>query len=84
VDAGDRSFDRESHAGAIFSRVAERERGNLSEQTKAGVARARNEGKYIGRPFQKINWRKVDEYREIGLLWAAISRVMEWISPTTR
>jgi DNA invertase Pin-like site-specific DNA recombinase len=46
---------------------------NLSEQTKAGVARARNEGKHIGRPFQEINWRKVDEYRARGLSWSAIS-----------
>jgi len=44
---------------AIFSWVAERERENLSERTKAGVARARHEGKHIGRPFREINWRKV-------------------------
>lgn len=62
---------------AIFSWVAERERGNLSERTKAGVARARGEGKHIGRPFRDINWRKVDEYREKGLSWSAISRVMD-------
>jgi DNA invertase Pin-like site-specific DNA recombinase len=40
---------------AIFSWIAERERENLSEQTRAEVARARNEGKHIGRPFREIN-----------------------------
>jgi len=40
---------------AIFSRVAERERENLSERTKEGVVRARNEGKHIGRFFCEIN-----------------------------
>ena len=62
---------------AIFSWVAERERENLSERTKAGVARARNERKHIGRPFREINWRKVDEYRANGLSWSAVSRVMD-------
>ncbi len=62
---------------AIFSWVAERERENLSERTKAGVARARSEGKHIGRPFREINWRKVDEYRGKGLSWSGISRVMD-------
>jgi DNA invertase Pin-like site-specific DNA recombinase len=61
---------------AIFSWVAERERENLSGRTKAGVTRARDEGKHIGRPFRKIDWRKVDEYRAKGLSWSAISRVM--------
>jgi len=62
---------------AIFSWVAERERENLSERTKAGVARAREEGKHIGHPFREINWRKVEEYRKRGLSWSAISRVMD-------
>jgi DNA invertase Pin-like site-specific DNA recombinase len=53
---------------AIFSWVAEQERENLSERTKAGVARARNEGKHIGRPFREINWRKVDEYCARGVI----------------
>ncbi len=47
--------------------VAERERENLSERTKAGVARAREEGKHIGHPFREGNWRKVEEYRETGM-----------------
>jgi len=35
---------------AIFGWVAEQERARLIERTKAGMARARNEGKKIGRP----------------------------------
>jgi DNA invertase Pin-like site-specific DNA recombinase len=64
---------------AIFSWVAERERENLSERTKAGVARARNEGKHIGRPFREINLKQVEEYLARGLSWSvvSISRVME-------
>ncbi len=62
---------------AIFSWVAERERENLRERTKAGVARARSEGKHVGRPFREINWRKVEELREKGLSYSSISRVMD-------
>ncbi len=29
---------------------------------KAGVARARDEGKHIDQPFREINWRKVGVY----------------------
>jgi len=64
---------------AFFLWVGEQERENLSERTKAGVARVRMKGKYIGRPFREINWRKVGEYRAKRLSWSAvsISRVMD-------
>ncbi len=62
---------------AIFSWVAEREHENLRERTKAGVARARGEGKHVGRPFREINWRKVEELRAKGLSYSSISRVMD-------
>jgi DNA invertase Pin-like site-specific DNA recombinase len=35
---------------AIFGWVAEQERATLIERTKAGIARARREGKRLGRP----------------------------------
>jgi len=35
---------------AIFGRVAEKERARLIEQTKAGLERARRQGKRLGRP----------------------------------
>jgi putative DNA-invertase from lambdoid prophage Rac len=62
---------------SIFSWVIELERKNLSERTKAGVARARSEGKHIGHPFREINWKKVDEYREKGISWSTISRILD-------
>lgn len=71
----DRSIRNLMHA--ILSWVAERERENLIDRTKAGVERARSEGKHIGRPFRKIDWRKVDEFRAKDLSWSAISRVMD-------
>ena len=52
----------------------ERERENLRERTKAGVAGHKR--RETGRPFCAINWRWVDEFRAKGLLWSAISRVM--------
>ena len=52
----------------------ERERENLRERTKAGVAGHKR--RETGRLFCAINWRKVDEFRAKSLLWSAISRVM--------
>jgi DNA invertase Pin-like site-specific DNA recombinase len=40
---------------AIFSWVAEQERLRISERTKAGLERARRQGKQIGRPKAIIN-----------------------------
>jgi len=60
----------------IFAWVAERERENLIERTKAGQARARMDGKHIGRPCVEINWKKVDEYLEKGVSLSATGRLM--------
>ncbi len=60
----------------LFSWVADREREYLVERTKAGQERARSEGKIIGRPKKEINWKEFDKYREKGLSYAAISRLM--------
>ena len=62
---------------AIFTWVADRERENLIERTKAGQNRARAEGKHCGRPYREINWKKIDEYRDMGLTLSAISRLMD-------
>jgi DNA invertase Pin-like site-specific DNA recombinase len=45
---------------AIFGWVAEQERTRLIERTRAGVARARREGKTLGRPAAKVD---LDEVR---------------------
>ena len=62
---------------SILAWVAERERDNLRERTKAGLQRAKEEGKHLGRPYRDINIKKVREYREKGISWAAISRIMD-------
>jgi len=66
----------------IFTWTAEMERKNLIERTKQGIARARSEGKHIGRPKRKINWREFDKWRNKGLSISAISRVMDIPYPT--
>jgi putative DNA-invertase from lambdoid prophage Rac len=40
---------------AIFSWVAEQERTQISERTRAGMARAKRDGKAIGRPSKSVN-----------------------------
>jgi len=66
----------------IFTWTAEMERKNLIERTKQGIARARSEGKHIGRPERKINWREFDKWRKKGLSVSAISKIMEIPYPT--
>jgi len=62
---------------AIFSWVAERERELLKERTKNGIERARKEGKKLGRPTREIDWKKVNEYRNKGISYSAISRILD-------
>ena len=62
---------------SILSWVAQRERENLVERTKAGLDRARSEGKTLGRPRRPIEWTKVDSLRAAGASWAEVSRALE-------
>ena len=62
---------------SILSWVAQRERENLVERTKAGLDRARSEGKTLGRPRRPIDWSKVDALRAAGASWAEVSRALE-------
>lgn len=52
--------------------VAERERENLIERTKAGIDRARAEGKQIGKPRVKMDWDKIRRMRAEGKSWKEI------------
>jgi DNA invertase Pin-like site-specific DNA recombinase len=45
---------------AIMSWVAEQERIRLGERTRAGLERARRQGKSVGRPAKRIDWNAVD------------------------
>ncbi len=67
---------------AIFSWVAEREREMLIERTKNGLERAKKEGKKLGRPAKEINWKEVEKYREKGISYSAISRILDIPYPT--
>jgi len=62
---------------SIFSWVADRERENLIERTKLGLARARAEGKHLGRPHRVIPWKRVKELQEKKISLAAISRILD-------
>jgi len=57
----------------ILSWVAERERSNLVERTKAGLDRAKAEGKQLGRPRNDIDWNRVEMMRRDGMSWDHIS-----------
>ncbi len=67
---------------AVFAWMAQREREMLIERTRAGIERAKSEGKRLGRPPTQINWNKVDEYIEKGLSISAISILMNIPYPT--
>lgn len=62
---------------SIFSWVADRERESLVERTKLGQARARAEGKHIGRPVRKIPDKQVKELLDKNISMAAISRILD-------
>ena len=67
---------------AIFSWVAERERELLIERTKNGIERAKKEGKKLGRPAREIDWKKVNDFRNKGISYSAISRILDIPYPT--
>jgi len=62
---------------SIFSWVADRERENLIERTKLGIARAKAEGIILGRPKRVIPWKRVTELQEKNISLAAISRILD-------
>ncbi|MGC9123923.1 MAG: recombinase family protein [Thermoplasmata archaeon] len=62
---------------AVFSWMAQREREMLIERTKNGLERAKKEGKKLGRPAREINWKEVEKYREKGVSYSAISRILD-------
>ncbi|MEM3900416.1 MAG: recombinase family protein [Thermoplasmata archaeon] len=76
---------------AIFAWMAEREREMLIERTrnaleirkeilkngKTFISRKGNLISKLGRPSKKIDWKKVNEYREKNISYSAISRIMD-------
>lgn len=62
---------------AIIAWVAQRERENLVERTRAGLDRARAEGKILGRPRMTIDWSRVEVLRAEGRSWSEVSQAMD-------
>lgn len=59
---------------SILAVIAKQERIRLSERTRAGLERARRQGKVLGRPKAAISANEVRALRAQGLSWAAISK----------
>lgn len=59
---------------AIFGWVAEQERAQIVERTKAGIERARRKGIRIGRPERAIDMRRAQALRDQGLSFAAVAK----------
>jgi len=67
---------------AIFSWVAEQERLRIVERTKAGIARARKEGKVIGRPRVEVDLDQALLLKRRGLSIKATAHKLG-VSPST-
>lgn len=62
---------------AVMSWAAERERENLIARTRAGLDRARREGKTLGRPRKKIDISEVRRLRAEGMSHEKIARLLD-------
>jgi DNA invertase Pin-like site-specific DNA recombinase len=58
---------------ALLATLAKQERVRLVERVRAGLDRARREGKRLGRPAKVVNRYHVRELRQAGYSWAQIS-----------
>lgn len=59
---------------SILATLAKQERIRLSERTKAGLERARKQGKILGRPRAEVDSSEIRALRAQGLSWGAIGR----------
>jgi DNA invertase Pin-like site-specific DNA recombinase len=58
----------------ILAAVAKQERIRISERTKAGLERARKQGKQLGRPAKALDIRKARQLRAQGLSLRAVGK----------
>jgi DNA invertase Pin-like site-specific DNA recombinase len=58
---------------SIMATLAKQERVRISERTRAGLERARREGKTLGRPKVEVNAAEIRGLRAQGLSWSAVS-----------
>ena len=80
------TFDTDTSLGRAFftlaAMFAELERAILIERVRAGMARARAEGKRIGRPVRKVDLDELRRLREQGLSIRQIARRVQ-VPPST-
>jgi DNA invertase Pin-like site-specific DNA recombinase len=69
---------------AISAWIAKQERLRISERTKAGLARARKQGKVCGRPRTVFARDRALELRSSGMSWMQISRTLKVAQSTIR
>lgn len=62
----------------IMSWVAQRERENLIERTKAGLDRAMANGKILGRPKVILDFEEIYRLRTEGKSWEEISQIIDY------
>lgn len=64
---------------SMFAWFADLERASISERTKLGLQRARNEGKHLGRPFKEIPRKQYEKLKAENpkLKTAQIARLMQ-------
>lgn len=58
---------------SILATIAKQERLRIGERTRAGLERARRQGKVLGRPKVAVDPAQIGALRATGLSWAAIS-----------
>jgi DNA invertase Pin-like site-specific DNA recombinase len=58
---------------SIMATLAKQERVRISERTRAGIERARREGKTLGRPKVGVNPAEIRGLRAKGLSWPAVA-----------
>lgn len=62
---------------AIFGWVAEQERVQIVERTKAGLERARAKGVHLGRPRRRVDVRRAKRLRAKGLSLRAVAQELD-------
>ena len=88
IDGGPRSMQGKMVVG-LFAMLAEVERDLISERTKAGLARARAEGKRLGRPKGSLGRSRLDgredeikKFLAKGVSKASLARILDVTPPT--
>jgi len=69
---------------AIIATVAKQERIRMSERMRAGLARARAEGKRLGRPAKAVDAARIAALRAQGLGYKRIARQLRLSARTVR